>query len=160
MEFAKISLRVNGDRAATATVHGMRSAARSWIADNGVELELAEACLAHVAGSAVVQCRPTSAVRCWPEGLCAPSSSPLPAPRGGGSLPRRTANHPDFWGGETDAAEGIQTDGHRDLTPSGRGICQNLSGGRFGHPSVQYDAQHFTFPLAPGSDLSRAKTTQ
>ena len=57
-------------------------------------------------------------------------------------------------------AEGIQTDGHRDLTPSGRGIRQNLSGGRFGHPSVQYDAQHFTFPLAPGSDLSRAKTTQ
>ena len=48
----------------------------------------------------------------------------------------------------------------RDLTPSGRGIRQNLSGGRFGHPSVQYDAQHFTFPLAPGSDLSRAKTTQ
>jgi hypothetical protein len=57
-------------------------------------------------------------------------------------------------------AEGIQTDGHRDLTPSGRGIRRNLSGGRFGHPSVQYDAQHFTFPVAPGSDLSRAKTTQ
>jgi hypothetical protein len=37
-------------------------------------------------------------------------------------------------------AEGIQTDGHRELTPSGRGIRQNLSGGRFGHPSVQYDA--------------------
>ena len=35
-----------------------------------------------------------------------------------------------------------------------------FNGGRFGHPSVQYDAQHFTFPLAPGSDLSRAKTTQ
>jgi len=31
-------------------------------------------------------------------------------------------------------AEGIQTAGHRDLTPSGRGIRQNLSGGRFGHP--------------------------
>jgi hypothetical protein len=28
-------------------------------------------------------------------------------------------------------AEGIQTDGHRGLTPSGRGIHQNLSGGRF-----------------------------
>src|SRR5271166_6901516 len=45
-------------------------------------------------------------------------------------------------------AEGIQTDGHRDLTPSGRGIRQNLSGGRFGHPSVQYDAQHFSIYVA------------
>ena len=36
------------------TVHGMRSAARSWMADNGVEFELAEACLAHAVGSAVV----------------------------------------------------------------------------------------------------------
>jgi integrase len=37
------------------TVHGMRSAARSWMADNGVEFELAEACLAHVVGNSVVQ---------------------------------------------------------------------------------------------------------
>ena len=37
------------------TVHGMRSAARSWMADNGVEFELAEACLAHAVGNAVVQ---------------------------------------------------------------------------------------------------------
>jgi integrase len=37
------------------TVHGMRSAARSWMADNGVEFELAEACLAHAVGDAVVQ---------------------------------------------------------------------------------------------------------
>jgi hypothetical protein len=33
----------------------MRSAARSWMADNGVEFELAEACLAHAIGNAVVQ---------------------------------------------------------------------------------------------------------
>jgi len=38
-----------------ATVHGMRSSARSWMADNGVEFELAEACLAHAVGNAVVQ---------------------------------------------------------------------------------------------------------
>ena len=38
-----------------ATVHGMRSSARSWMADNGVEFELAEACLAHTVGNAVVQ---------------------------------------------------------------------------------------------------------
>jgi integrase len=38
-----------------ATVHGMRSSARSWMADNGVEFELAEACLAHQVGNAVVQ---------------------------------------------------------------------------------------------------------
>ena len=37
------------------TVHGMRNAARSWMADNGVEFELAEACLAHAVGNAVVQ---------------------------------------------------------------------------------------------------------
>jgi integrase len=37
------------------TVHGFRSAARSWMADNGVESELAEACLAHTVGNAVVQ---------------------------------------------------------------------------------------------------------
>jgi integrase len=37
------------------TPHGMRSAARSWMADNGVEFELAEACLAHAVGNAVVR---------------------------------------------------------------------------------------------------------
>jgi integrase len=37
------------------TVHGMRSAARSWMADNAVPFELAEACLAHTVGNAVVQ---------------------------------------------------------------------------------------------------------
>ena len=37
------------------TVHGMRSAARSWMADQGVPFELAEACLAHQVGNAVVQ---------------------------------------------------------------------------------------------------------
>ena len=38
-----------------ATVHGFRSSARSWMADQGVAFELAEACLAHVTGNAVVQ---------------------------------------------------------------------------------------------------------
>ena len=38
-----------------ATVHGMRSSARSWMADNAVQFELAEACLAHAVGNAVVQ---------------------------------------------------------------------------------------------------------
>ena len=37
------------------TVHGFRSAARSWMADNGVEFELAEQCLAHAVGNGVVQ---------------------------------------------------------------------------------------------------------
>jgi integrase len=36
-----------------ATVHGMRSAARSWMADQGVAFELAEACLAHTTGGVV-----------------------------------------------------------------------------------------------------------
>ena len=38
-----------------ATVHGFRSSARSWMADNAVPFELAEACLAHTVGNAVVQ---------------------------------------------------------------------------------------------------------
>jgi integrase len=37
------------------TVHGMRSAARSWMADQGVAFELAEAGLGHQVGNAVVQ---------------------------------------------------------------------------------------------------------
>ena len=37
------------------TVHGMRSAARSWMADTGVAFELAESALAHTVGNSVVQ---------------------------------------------------------------------------------------------------------
>jgi integrase len=36
------------------TVHGFRSSARSWMADQGVAFELAEAALAHTVGNAVV----------------------------------------------------------------------------------------------------------
>ena len=38
-----------------ATVHGFRASARSWMADQGVPFEVAEAALAHTVGSAVVQ---------------------------------------------------------------------------------------------------------
>jgi integrase len=38
-----------------ATAHGFRAAARSWMADQGIAFELAEACLAHQVGNAVVQ---------------------------------------------------------------------------------------------------------
>jgi integrase len=38
-----------------ATVHGMRASARSFMADTGVPFEVAEACLAHQVGNAVVQ---------------------------------------------------------------------------------------------------------
>jgi integrase len=37
------------------TVHGFRSCFRDWCADSGRPADLAEAALAHVAGSAVVQ---------------------------------------------------------------------------------------------------------
>jgi integrase len=37
------------------TVHGFRSSARSWMADQGIAFELAESCLAHTVGNAVVQ---------------------------------------------------------------------------------------------------------
>ena len=33
-----------------ATVHGMRASARTWMADQGVPFEIAEACLAHTVG--------------------------------------------------------------------------------------------------------------
>ena len=38
-----------------STVHGFRSSARSWMAESGVAAEVAEACLAHVPRSQVVQ---------------------------------------------------------------------------------------------------------
>ena len=38
-----------------STVHGFRSSARSWMAESGVPAEVAEACLAHVPRSRVVQ---------------------------------------------------------------------------------------------------------
>ena len=38
-----------------STLHGFRSSARSWMADSGVPAEVAEACLAHVPKSRVVQ---------------------------------------------------------------------------------------------------------
>ena len=37
-----------------ATVHGFRASARSWMADQGVQFEVAEAALAHTVGTAVV----------------------------------------------------------------------------------------------------------
>ncbi len=40
---------------AKATRHGMRASFRMWAADQGVAFEVAEACLAHTVGSAVVQ---------------------------------------------------------------------------------------------------------
>jgi integrase len=45
-----------------ATVHGMRSAARSWMADQGVAFELAEACLAHPTRGVV---EPINKALCW-----------------------------------------------------------------------------------------------
>ena len=41
-----------------STVHGFRSSARSWMAESGVPAEVAEACLAHVPSSQVVQTIP------------------------------------------------------------------------------------------------------
>jgi integrase len=49
MTMIKVMLRLG---AGDFTVHGMRSAARSWMADNSIEFELAEACLAHAVGDA------------------------------------------------------------------------------------------------------------
>lgn len=51
MSMAMLLRRMNID----ATVHGMRAAFRMWAADQGVAFEVAEQCLAHVVGNAVVQ---------------------------------------------------------------------------------------------------------
>ena len=44
------------------TVHGMRAAFRTWAGDHGVEFELAEQCLAHAVGNAIVQAYQRSAL--------------------------------------------------------------------------------------------------
>jgi integrase len=60
-----------------ATVHGFRSSARSWMADEGVAFELAEACLAHATGGVVAayqrspmveRRRPT--IQAWSDFVC------------------------------------------------------------------------------------------
>jgi hypothetical protein len=54
-------------------------------------------------------------------------------------------------------AEGIQTDGHRDLTPSGRVIRQNLSGGRFGQASLPAAFCAFSRLAQRGVSTARAE---
>ena len=51
----KAPLRVLRRAGVAATLHGFRSSARSWMAESGVAAEVAEACLAHVPRSRVVQ---------------------------------------------------------------------------------------------------------
>lgn len=51
----KAPLRVLKRAGVTSTLHGFRSSARSWMAESGVPAEVAEACLAHVPRSQVVQ---------------------------------------------------------------------------------------------------------
>jgi integrase len=41
--------------ASAYTVHGFRSTFRDWAADDGVEFEVAEACLAHAVGNSVTR---------------------------------------------------------------------------------------------------------
>ena len=52
---AKAPLRVLRRAGVASTLHGFRSSARSWMAESGVPAEVAEACLAHVPRSQVVQ---------------------------------------------------------------------------------------------------------
>ena len=52
MAFAMVMRRMG---AGEYTPHGFRSAFRDWAADNGVEFEVAEACLAHAVGSSVTR---------------------------------------------------------------------------------------------------------
>ena len=51
----KAPLRVLKRAGVASTLHGFRSSARSWMAESGVPAEVAEACLAHVPRSQVVQ---------------------------------------------------------------------------------------------------------
>ena len=52
---SKAPLRVLRRAGVDATLHGFRSSARSWMAESGVPAEVAEACLAHVPKSQIVQ---------------------------------------------------------------------------------------------------------
>ena len=52
---SKAPLRVLRRAGVDSTLHGFRSSARSWMAESGVPAEVAEACLAHVPRSQVVQ---------------------------------------------------------------------------------------------------------
>ncbi|MDE0075362.1 MAG: tyrosine-type recombinase/integrase [Gammaproteobacteria bacterium] len=51
----KAPLRVLKRAGVASTLHGFRSSARSWMAESGVPAEVAEACLAHMPRSQVVQ---------------------------------------------------------------------------------------------------------
>ena len=51
----KAPLRVLRRAGVDSTLHGFRSSARSWMAESGIPAEVAEACLAHVPRSRVVQ---------------------------------------------------------------------------------------------------------
>ncbi len=51
----KAPLRVLKRAGVASTLHGFRSSAQSWMAESGVSAEVAEACLAHVPRSQVVQ---------------------------------------------------------------------------------------------------------
>ncbi len=72
-----------------ATVHGFRSSARSWMADQGVAFELAEAALAHTVGNAVVQAYQRSSMlerrrpvlQAWANFVCPPAESNVVAMR-------------------------------------------------------------------------------
>ena len=52
---SKAPLRVLRRAGVDSTLHGFRSSARSWMAESGIPAEVAEACLAHVPKSQVVQ---------------------------------------------------------------------------------------------------------
>jgi integrase len=81
------------------TVHGFRSAARSWMADQGIEFQLAEACLAHTVGNAVVQAyqrssmlerrRPT--MQAWSDFVCRKNDANVVALKGRVRAPHRRA---------------------------------------------------------------------
>ena len=51
----KAPLRVLRRAGVASTLHGFRSSARSWMAESGISADVAEACLAHVPRSKVVQ---------------------------------------------------------------------------------------------------------
>jgi integrase len=73
-----------------ATVHGFRSSARSWMADQGVQFEVAEAALAHTVGNAVVAAYQRSSMldlrrpvlQKWADFICGAEIIELAARRG------------------------------------------------------------------------------
>jgi integrase len=81
-----------------ATVHGFRSSARSWMADQGVAFEVAEACLAHTTSGNVAAYQRSSLLaprrplmQSWADFVCGKDNAKVVPLKGRVRAPHRRA---------------------------------------------------------------------